>query len=71
MVTGSANAAEWRGTGSTGKRFVPVNNPRPCLKQQLIEFFPLGGNQTARESEAGVVRHPNRLIKGVITPDAQ
>ncbi|CSF10613.1 Uncharacterised protein [Shigella sonnei] len=57
MVTGCTNAAEWRGTGSTSKRFVPVNNPHPRLQQQLIEFFPLGGNQTARESEASVIRH--------------
>ncbi len=71
MVTGSTNAAEWRGTGSTGKRFVPVNNPRPRLQQQLIELFPLGGNQTARESEASVIRHSNRFIESIITPDAQ
>lgn len=71
MIAGSANAAEWRGTGSTGKRFVPVNNPRPCPQQQLIEFFPLGGNQTAREAEASVIRHSNRFIEIVITPDAQ
>ena len=71
MVTGSANAAEWRGTGSAGKRFVPVNNPRPRLQQQLIEFFPLGGNQTAREAKASVIRHSNRFIESIITPDAQ
>ena len=71
MVAGSAYAAEWRGTGSAGKRFVPVNNPRPRLQQQLIEFFPRGGNQSARESEASVIRHSNRFIESIITPDAQ
>ncbi len=48
MIAGSANTAEWRGTALSGKRFVPVNNPRPCLQQQLIEFFPLGETRPQR-----------------------
>ncbi len=51
MVTGSARCRRMARYWQHGKRFVPVNNPRPRLQQQLIKFSRSGETRPQERSE--------------------